>query len=262
MANLEELSSLVEIMARLRSPDGCPWDREQTWESLRGYLLEEAHEALSALDARDFVELPEELGDLLFQIVFLSQIAAEEGRFTIQDVVRGISEKMLRRHPHVFGEAEAADSDAVLRQWEEIKAKEKPKRKGLLEGLPPSLPALATAQRLGEKASRVGFDWPGPEPVVAKVEEELGELKQALAQPGPRDSPAVVEELGDLLFSVAMLSRQLGVDAEAVLAKANKKFRRRFGRMEAEAGADHESLSDRSVEDWESAWRRAKEDER
>jgi MazG family protein len=262
VANPEELEFLVEIMAKLRGPDGCPWDRDQSWESLRGYLLEEAHEALSALDARDFVELPEELGDLLFQIVFLSQIGSEEGRFTIHDVVRGISEKMVRRHPHVFGEAEAADSDAVLRQWEEIKAQEKPKRKGLLEGLPPSLPALATAQRLGEKASRVGFDWSGPEPVLAKIDEELGELKEALALPGEQDSPAVVEELGDLLFSVAMLSRQLGLDGEAVLAKANKKFRRRFGRMEAEAGAESETLGDRSVEAWEAAWQRAKEERR
>ena len=181
MDDAGRLETLVEIMDRLRDPGGCPWDREQTYETLRGYLVEECYEAAAALDADDRIGLREELGDLLFQIVFLSRLAKEEGAFTLRDVIQGISEKMIRRHPHIFGDAVAETSEEVLRNWEEIKRKEKGDRGGsALDGIPQGLPALHKAQRLGAKAARVGFDWNSPAQVLTKVREELAELAEAV----------------------------------------------------------------------------------
>jgi tetrapyrrole methylase family protein/MazG family protein len=226
-------ADLLQIMDRLRDPGGCPWDREQTYATLRNYLLEECYEVVEALDAGDRPGLREELGDLLFQIVFLSRLAKEEGAFTAEDVARGIAEKMVRRHPHVFGDGKADTSEEVLRNWEEIKRSEKgaaeePAR-SVLAGIPRGLPALLKAQRLGTKAARVGFDWHRDADVLDKIDEEVRELRQAAASGRPEE---VREEFGDLLFALVMLGRRLEVDAEEALEGANRKFQARFHEVE------------------------------
>jgi len=255
MNDHERFGKLVEIMDELRDPGGCPWDREQDWESLRGYLLEECHEALEALDTGDREGLCEELGDLLLQIVFLSRLAQEEGAFTARDVVRGIVGKMIRRHPHVFGGERVADSDEVLRNWERIKEQEKAERgehrRGVLDGLPPGLPALVRAQRLGEKAARVGFDWTEPGQVLAKIREELQELQTAV---DADDRRAAREEVGDLLFATAMLARKLNHDPEAALASANRKFMRRFQAIESRVAASDASMGSLGLQRLEELW--------
>lgn len=255
MNDHERFGKLVEIMDQLRDPGGCPWDREQDWESLRGYLLEECHEALEALDTGDRKGLCEELGDLLLQIVFLSRLAQEEGAFTARDVVRGIVEKMIRRHPHVFGGERVADSDEVLRNWERIKEEEKAERgehrRGVLDGLPPGLPALVRAQRLGEKAARVGFDWAEPGQVLAKIREELQELQTAV---DADDRRATREEVGDLLFATAMLARKLNHDPEAALASANRKFMKRFQAIESRVAASDASIGSLGLQRLEELW--------
>lgn len=237
MDSPETFEDLVRMMDRLRDPGGCPWDREQTFRTLRSYLLEECYEVVDALDRGDFPALREELGDLLFQIVFLSRLAKEGDHFTSGDVVRGIGAKMTRRHPHVFGDAKAETSEQVLRSWEQIKRQEKgtpgagATTPSVLSGVPQALPALLKAQRLGTKAARVGFDWSRPEDVLDKVEEELAELRAAAAS-GKR--LAEREEIGDLLFTVVMLSRRLDVDPEEALEHANLKFQARFMEIERE----------------------------
>lgn len=259
MDDHERFEKLVEILDQLRGPGGCPWDREQDWGSLRGYLLEECHEAIAALDAGDRPGLCEELGDVLLQVVFLSRLGQEEGAFTARDVVRGIVEKMIRRHPHVFGDEHAADSADVRRNWERIKKKEKAARgqtrAGLLDGLPAGLPALLRALRLGEKASWVGFDWPCAEPVLAKIREELGELETAMRS---GDRGAVDEELGDVLFATAMLARKLDRDPEAALDAANRKFIRRFREIEARLASESATLDATGPERLEELWRAVK----
>lgn len=256
--------ALVAIMDRLRDPGGCPWDREQTYATLRGFLLEEAYEVAEAIDDGDPEHLREELGDLLFQVVFLSRLAKEEGRFDAADVIEGIATKMVRRHPHVFAEDSAEDAAEVLRKWEEIKKKEKEDagkaaRASLLDGLPRALPALVKAQRLGDKAARVGFDWPGPEAVLGKVEEELAELRDALRG---EDAAARAEELGDLLFAAAMLGRKLGVDPEAALESANAKFRRRFAEVERSLREQGVPLEEAGLERMDRLWNEAKTKDR
>lgn len=265
MKDLERFDTLVAIMDRLRAPDGCPWDREQSYESLRSYLVEECYEVAECLDRGDRSGLCEELGDLLFQIVFLSRLAKEEGAFTAPDVVRGIAEKMIRRHPHVFGDATAQDSAEVLRNWEEIKRREKreasPTSEGVdsvLDGVPRVLPALSKAQRLGTKAARVGFDWERPGQVLEKISEETAELRRAVDD---GDAAATREEIGDLLFSVAMLARKLGVDPEGALEAANLKFRARFVRVEAELRRRGEPIERAGIERLEHLWEAAKRDE-
>jgi MazG family protein len=254
--------TLVAIMERLRAPGGCPWDREQDFETLRGYLLEECHEAAEALDRDDPAALCEELGDLLFQIVFLARLAEEQGRFAVADVVRGISGKMIRRHPHVFGSDYAETAEQVVEKWETIKRGEKTERASLLDGVPLSLPALARAQRLGARAALAGFDWPRPLDVLGKIEEELGELRRAVAA-GQHES--VREELGDVLFSLAMLARRSRVDPEAALARANLKFQRRFAWMESELAREglraREAGAQRLEQLWELAKRRERRDQ-
>jgi tetrapyrrole methylase family protein/MazG family protein/ATP diphosphatase len=249
------LAGLVELMDRLRGPDGCPWDREQSYASLRPYLLEECFEVAEAIDLGEPALLCEELGDLLFQIVFLSRLAKEDGRFTIEDVTSGISEKLIRRHPHVFGEATAETADEVARNWEEIKREEKGAERPFLASVPRSLPALLGAQRLGDKAAQVGFDWPEPGAVLDKVEEETRELRAALASADP---PAIREELGDLLFSIVMLARKIGVDADAALAGTNRKFRSRFTRVEQEVKRRGGRLADVGTETLEELWNESK----
>jgi len=235
MQQLDRLETLVAIMDRLRDPGGCPWDREQDYVSLRRYLLEECYEVADALDHGGAAELREELGDLLFQIVFLSRLAKEDGRFTIEDVIRGVAEKLIRRHPHVFGSATAETAEEVEEHWERIKRSEKVRPAGTavsaLDGVAACLPAMLKAQALGERAARVGFDWEHPDQILKQIEEEMGELRAALVA-GPQ--AAVRDEIGDVLFSVAMLARRLKIDAEGALSGTNAKFRRRFTWIESE----------------------------
>jgi len=230
------LEGLLEIMRRLRAPEGCPWDREQDLRSLRPYLIEEAYEVLDALDRGDMSELRTELGDLLFQIVFQSQIAAEQGLFEMADVVEGISEKLRRRHPHVFGDLKLADAEAVHRNWAELKRAERVAAQGgqaaatsALDGVPRQAPALLRAERMGEKAAREGFDWPDVSGVRAKVSEELAELDQAL-QSG--DRARISAELGDLLFTLSNLARWVQTPAEDALRGAIDRFESRFRHLE------------------------------
>lgn len=229
-------------MARLRAPDGCAWDREQTLQTLKAYLIEETYEVLEAIDL-DAAAHREELGDLLLQVVFQAQIRAEQGTFTIADVAQAIANKLVRRHPHVFGDTQADSAKEALASWERIKASEKPNGGGRLASIPKAMPALLRAYRSGEKAASVGFDWPDHVGPLAKVEEELAEVKTAI---GGAPS-AVREELGDLLFAITNLARHLQVDPEAALQAATTKFHRRFAHVEtrlAESGAKHATLSE------------------
>ena len=230
----DALERLLAVMARLRGPGGCPWDREQTLASLRPYVLEETYEVLEAIDAGDDRAHREELGDLLLQIVFQARIAEEEGRFSFADVADAIHDKLVSRHPHVFGDADAKDADAVLRQWAALKRKENEAKGGgrsALEGVPREMPALARADRLTEKASRIGFDWPDAAGARAKVEEEIAELDEAIAGGDPA---AIEHEVGDALFALANLARKLGVPPEEALRGALARFVGRFGHVERE----------------------------
>lgn len=251
----DRLEGLVAIMDRLREPGGCPWDREQDYASLRTYLIEESFEVAEALDGDEPAALCEELGDLLFQIVFLARLAQEQGRFTIRDVVRGASEKLIRRHPHVFDDERAETAEDVARNWERIKRDEKGGERSLLDGVPRAMPALLGAQRLGDKAAQVGFDWPGPRQVLDKVEEEIHELRAALHA---ADAGATRDELGDLLFSLAMLARRSGVDAEAALAGTNRRFRARFAWVEAQLRHNGLDAARVGVDELERLWDEAK----
>jgi MazG family protein len=248
---------LREIVARLRAPDGCPWDREQTHASLRDGLLEECHEVLDAIRRGDDPNLREELGDLLLQAVMHARIAEEEGRFDIDAVLGEVSDKLVRRHPHVFGDSSAADSAEVLRQWEEIKRAEKGASPDAsrLDGVPVSLPALMRASKIQKKASRAGFDWDTAEAVLPKLREELDELEAELAA---GDAARIEEELGDLLFAVVNLARKRKLDAEVLLHAATDKFQRRFHAMERELAAEGITPEAAGMDRLEAAWQRAK----
>jgi MazG family protein len=276
-------SDLVALMARLRSPDGCPWDREQTYATLAPMLLEEAYEAFEAVeDAREGrpAELRGELGDLLFQIVFYAQVAAERGEFTIDDVVEAIHTKMVRRHPHVFGDASAQDSAEVLRNWEAIKAEEKraagqaesTKESSLLDGVSTKAPALMEAHQLTTKAARVGFDWQNVEQIFDKLHEEVDELQAAIeesnaegdvdVQTSEARHERVREELGDLLFVVTNIARHLKVEPEAALKLTNRKFRRRFRHIERGLEAQGRTLDAATLDEMEALWLEAKSDDK
>ena len=247
-----------EIVAHLRAPDGCPWDKEQTHSSLRQHLLEESYEAISAMDAGDFSAMCEEYGDLLLQIVLNAQIASEEGEFTANDVIRGIYEKIIRRHPHVFGDVKVAGVEGVLANWEKLKEKERresEQEKGLLDGVPLALPALSQAQEYQDRAARVGFDWPEIDGVLDKIAEEIREVREANSQ------PELTGELGDLLFALVNLARWKKVDAESALRETSQKFRRRFSHIERGAKQQGRNLSDLSLEEMESFWQQAKKTE-
>ncbi len=250
--SLPAIEQLRAVVAALRAPDGCPWDREQTHATLRGGLLEEAYEVVAAIDASDDPNLSEELGDLLLQVVFHAQIAREEGRFDFDRVALGISEKLVRRHPHVFGAESAADSDAVLVRWEEIKRQEKGavREASVLDGVSEGMPALQYAAKIQKRAARIGFDWQEALPVVAKVREELGEVEAAL-QEGPE---RLEEELGDLLFSVVNLTRKLKVDAEVALSAATRKFAGRFRAVEGLARERGVVLEGAGLEELDVLW--------
>ncbi len=247
---------LIEIMARLRL--GCPWDREQTHRTLVPYLIEETYEVVEAIENEDASELCEELGDLLLQIVFHAQLGSETGAFTVADVIDALSNKMVRRHPHVFGSAVIEDVDSQWRSWEKLKSQEKTgqKRASRLEGIPKHLGALQRGQRMQEKAARVGFDWPNISGVLDKLHEELTELSEA--RRAKNDDDHVREELGDVLFTIVNLSRALGIDAEAAMREANEKFYRRFRFMEERVAASGKALTDLSLGELEELWQQAK----
>jgi len=264
---------LVAVQARLRAPNGCPWDREQTHQSLKTYLIEEAYEVLEALESGNDAKFAEEMGDLLLQIVFHSQIAHEEGRFTVAEVIREIRDKMIRRHPHVFGETRAKDSAEVLRNWEHLKAEERrasgnkgdakagddpPMEPSLLDGVSRALPATLEGFQLTRKASRIGFDWEDARGVFEKIQEETDELRRVLKEADPLKTE---EELGDLLFAAVNLSRFLKVDPEIALKKANAKFARRFRAMERLAWESGREFKDLPREEMEALWNAAKKSE-
>ena len=258
MDDPQRLETLVAIMDRLRGPDGCPWDRQQDATTLRRFLLEECYEVLDALDRRDAAALCEELGDLLFQIVFLSRLAQEAGQFTIHDVMRAIAEKLVRRHPHVFGTERAETAEQVEAHWERIKRSEARKAPGtgsLLDGVPAALPALSRARLFGERAARVGFDWERPEEILTQVQAEVDELRESLAG---GDARRVAEEIGDVLFTVAMLARRREIDAEAALQQANRKFATRFAWIERELSRRGESVEHAGFERLERLWQESK----
>jgi len=255
MPDTPDLQKLVDLVARLRAPDGCPWDREQSLPDVRAYLLEEAHELAGAIDAGDWQELAEELGDLLFQAAFIGRLAEENGAFRLSQVIDGVYRKMVERHPHVFGDEVLADAEAVRQAWERRKLAREPKRESLFAGVPSSLPALLAAYRLTQKASGVGFDWPDAVSVLAKLDEEMAEVREALAQ---GDTTAVREEVGDLLFTVANLARKLDVDPEAALAGTNLKFRHRFAKIEAGLAARGKTAAEATMEEMDELWEAAK----
>ena len=247
-----------EIVAHLRAPDGCPWDKEQTHDTLRQHLLEESYETIAAMDAGDFDGMREEFGDLLLQIVLNAQIASEEGEFTANDVIRDIYDKIVRRHPHVFGDVKVAGVDGVLANWEKLKEGErrhKAQDKGLLDGVPVALPALNQAQEYQDRAARVGFDWPEIEGVLDKIAEEIQEVKAA------SNEAQLTNEIGDLLFALVNLARWKKVDAESALRGTNQKFRRRFSHIEHGAKQQARSLSDLSLDEMEAFWQEAKKTE-
>jgi MazG family protein len=254
---------LVDIMARLRGTHGCPWDREQTLESLRAFLLEETHEVLDAIDRADLEALRGEIGDLIFEGVFLAQVAADAGAFTVADSLRAINAKLIRRHPHIFDpQGRPLDTPAeVHQQWEQIKAQEqanKGERRSVLRGLAKSLPSLLRAYEIGTRAAAVGFDWAQAGDVVDKIEEEVVELRRAVASEGRARSE---EEMGDLLFAMANLSRKLGIDPESALRKANEKFTARFEAMEDRLHAQGRSVHAATLDEMEREWQEVKKGE-
>ena len=276
-------------MARLRSPGGCPWDREQTFDSIKPYTIEEAYEVLEAIDNRDWEELPAELGDLLLQVLFYSQMANEESKFSIDDVLDRLSDKLVGRHPHVFGDVKAETSSDVLRNWEAIKKQEKAQKQtgdsagenpaSLLDGVSAAMPGLLEAQKLGSRASKVGFDWPDVEGLFEKLQEEIQELQRELKQspdikavakePAEPTQSAreslhnrIEEEVGDLFFVLVNLARHLSVDPESALKKTNRKFRRRFQWMERQLWDAGKRPDQANREELELQWQRAKEEER
>jgi tetrapyrrole methylase family protein/MazG family protein len=249
--------SFQEIVAHLRAPDGCPWDKEQTHASLRPHLMEEAYETLAAMDAGDPTRMAEEFGDLLLQIILNAQIAGEEGDFTMAQVLQGIFDKIIRRHPHVFGDVQLEGVPGVLKNWELLKAEERAQSqensKGLLEGVPLALPALSQAQEYQDRAARVGFDWKEIDGVLEKVKEEVEEIKDS------ENLQQLEAELGDLLFTMVNLARWKKVDAESVLRETNRRFKKRFERIEHGAISQNRKLTDLSMEEMESLWQAAKE---
>ncbi len=266
------IDRLLDVMARLRNPDGgCPWDLEQSFETIAPYTIEEAYEVAEAIRQDDRAALRDELGDLLLQVVFHAQMAREDGSFDFDEVARGIAEKMIRRHPNVFGDDESDarhSAPAQMRSWEaqkaaerEAKAEAEGRRPSVLDGVALALPALLRAEKLQKRAARAGFDWPGPEPVFAKVLEEVAELRDANSAAG-HDKAAVAEEVGDLLFACVNLGRHLGVDPEAALRAANAKFTARFHRVEAALADSGQSAADVGLAELDRLWEEAKRAER
>ena len=260
MSDSHYFDEIVDIIERLRAPGGCPWDRKQTLETLRTPITEEAYELADAITKHDMQDIKEEAGDLLLQVVFVASIAKELGAFDIRDVVRTICDKLIRRHPHVFGDVEAKDSDEVLRNWEKIKLqerKDKHESTSILAGVPDGLPPLLKANRIQGKAAHVGFDWPkgSPAPLFAKLDEEINELKDAANENNPEH---IADELGDVLFMTVNLARRLGVDPDAALNGVCEKFRKRFQFMEQCVEREGKNMSDYTLEELDKFWDKAK----
>jgi ATP diphosphatase len=256
---------LVDLMARLRGPDGCPWDREQTIDSLKPFVLEETYEVIAAIDAHDHESLREEIGDFLFEAVFLAQLESEAGHFTVADSLDTVTDKLVRRHPHVFaradGDAVPDSADRVRTRWEEIKAEERAattKPKTLLSGIAPTLPALARAYHIGTRAASVGFEWSTTADVVAKIQEEVDELREVVDAGAAANHARAEEEMGDLLFSIAQLSRRLGIEPETALRKADDKFTKRFERLERTVTDAGRVMKEMTLEELEMEWQRLK----
>lgn len=247
--NLEEL---IEVVAKLRAPDGCPWDREQTHTSLRPNMLEEAYEAVDAIDENDMAHLREELGDVLLQVLLHSQIASESNEFTLDDVAKELKEKLIHRHPHVFGTAKINNADDVLKTWDKLKSEEKTERKSAMDGLSRSQAALISAQKISKRAVKTGFEWPNEESLYDCVMSEIEEFKEAEIE---KDKNHMEEEMGDILFAIVNLARWNKIDAEQALLKANKKFEKRFRKMEDLAT---KPLNDYSFEEFDNLWKQAK----
>jgi MazG family protein len=255
----EAFQELVDIMARLRGPGGCPWDHEQTIESLRGFVLEETYEVLEAIDRRDHDGLKGEIGDLLFEGVFLAQIENDEGHFNVTDSLKHITAKLIRRHPHVFADTTGVTTpDAVVEQWEQIKSREqegKGEKKALLAGVPKAMPSLARANEISTRVAAVGFEWAHATDVLLKIEEEVAELRAAALHETPERAE---EEMGDLLFSISNLARKMGIEAESALRKANDKFTKRFTALEAVFEERGRSIHDATLEEMEAVWNEVK----
>ena len=256
MSDVGDVSRLREIVARLRAPGGCPWDREQTRESLRAALIEECYETIEAIEKADDANLREELGDLLLHVVMHAQMGEERDAFNFEDVIEAVCDKLIRRHPHVFGSAQATESAQVVRLWESIKRVEKGAKSSVMDGLPATFPALLLAHEVQKRAARVGFDWDDAFGALEKVEEEIEELREAISSEG---RPTIEEELGDLLFSVVNLARKLGVDSEMTMAAATRKFVRRFRALEAQIAAEGRKLEQTSAQDMNALWERNKQ---
>lgn len=250
----KSFEDLVELSKFLRSTEGCPWDREQTLNTIRTFILEEAHEVIQAIEMNDIEELKEELGDLLYQILFTSQICNEEGEFTVEDVLNQLYYKLIRRHPHVFGEEKAKDAEEAVKRWHGEKLKEKTRKRNLLQ-IPRSLPALLRAQRVGEKASQVGFDWGKTQDVIVKVKEELEELQKAISS---NEQNSIEKEWGDLIFSLVNLARFLQIDAEVSAHKAIDVFIERFNRIEEKAKDMDKTLSELTLKEMDELWEEVK----
>lgn len=254
---MKTFDKLIDIMNRLRNPEkGCPWDLKQTPESLKEYILEETHEVLEAIDGKNPLNIKEELGDLLLQIVFMSQIFSEKGDFNIEDVITAISDKLIRRHPHIFGNGSAKTAEEVKQNWEKIKQKEK-KKNSIISDYPSSMPSLSVASRISSQASSVGFDWNSPALALKKVEEEIAELSSEIES---GNNSRITEETGDLLFAVANVARLCKVNPEFALSNANSKFTRRFRHIEKSAAENCEELKDMNLEQLEKMWTDAKKE--
>jgi MazG family protein len=255
----EKFEQLVSIMARLRAPGGCPWDREQTFDTIKPFLLEETYEVMAAIDARDWPELTEELGDLLLQVVFFSEMAAEAGHFSVADAIDAINAKLIRRHPHVFSDETAHTEGDVRKIWSEVKAEEKKQKgaapEGLLDSVPRALPALVEAQQIASRAAGAGFDWPNIHEVLAKLDEERKEFEAVMAE-GPHER--IEDELGDLLFVIVNLARFVKVDPEQALRRTNAKFRKRFSHVEKGLSERGKKFAESSIDEMEELWQDAK----
>lgn len=248
----KNLKELIDVVAKLRAPDGCPWDREQTHTSLRPNMLEEAYEAVDAIDENDIAHLREELGDVLLQVLLHSQIASESNEFTLDDVAKELKEKLIHRHPHVFGTAKVNNADDVLKTWDKLKSEEKTERKSAMDGLSRSQAALISAQKISKRAVKTGFEWPNEESLYDCVMSEIKEFKEAEIE---KDKNHMEEEMGDILFAIVNLARWNKIDAEQALLKANKKFEKRFRKMEDLAT---KPLNDYSFEEFDNLWKQAK----
>lgn len=255
----EKLASLVNLMAHLRGPDGCPWDRDQDYDSIKGMLLEEAYEVVDAVNLKDFAGLEEELGDLLFQVVFYSRLAEEDGKFDIDGVIQDVYDKLVRRHPHVFGETRAANAEEALKSWTAAKEREKKshadsENASLLDGIAAALPSTLEAYELGLRAAEAGFDWEKVEDLLDKIEEEIHEIRKELTARSEPDPHHLEEEAGDLMFAVANLTRLIRSDPESCLRGANQKFRRRFQELEVEVKRRGKSVRNCAPQELDAIW--------